>query len=116
MKVRQIEEYCRFIEEMLNNSEKYGIYGYDEAGERTEIRLILPKHNRMLLCSAEQGGGSLKCFSGVKKKYDEIKGKEQAIKLAYSFRVDSKASKNCDSADELREFLKSKHEKKGLII
>lgn len=28
------EEYCSFIEKMLEDSEVYGIYGYDEAGEK----------------------------------------------------------------------------------
>ncbi|WP_233705499.1 hypothetical protein [Helicobacter cinaedi] len=47
------DEYCSFIEKMLEDSEVYGIYGYDEAGDRKEIRLILPKYNRMLLCSVD---------------------------------------------------------------
>lgn len=104
------EEYCGFIERMLKDSEVYGIYGYDEAGDRKEIRLILPKYNRMLLCSVDQGGKALKCFSGVRKKYDEIKEKDRTIKLSCAFKVDSKTPKNCDDASLLRQFLKEDFE------
>ena len=106
------EEYCEFIQNIFESSQVYGIYGYDEAGDRKEIRLILPEHNRMLLCSADQGGKALKCFSAVQKKYDEIKDKDRAIELACKFVIgDTKAPKNCDDAKELREFLKGEFEK-----
>lgn len=99
------EEYCEFIQNMFENSQVHGIYGYDEAGDRKEIRLILPEHNRMLLCGVDQGGKALKCFSAVQKKYNEIKDKDRAIKLACKFVIgDTKAPKNCDDAKELREF------------
>lgn len=106
------EEYCEFIQNMFESSQVHGIYGYDEAGDRKEIRLILPEHNRMLLCSVDRGGKALKCFSAVQKKYNEIKDKDRAIKLACKFVIgDTKAPKNCDDAKELREFLKGEFEK-----
>lgn len=106
------KEYCEFIQNMFASSQVYGIYGYDEAGDRKEIRLILPEHNRMLLCSADQGGKALKCFSAVQKKYDEIKDKDRAMKLACKFVIgDTKTPKNCNDAKELREFLKKEFEK-----
>ena len=106
------EEYCEFIQNMFESSQVHGIYGYDEAGDRKEIRLILREHNRMLLCSVDQGGKALKCFSAVQKKYNEIKDKDRAIKLACKFVIgDTKAPKNCDDAKELREFLKGEFEK-----
>ena len=106
------DEYCEFIQNMFASSQVYGIYGYDEAGDRKEIRLILPEHNRMLLCSVDQGGKALKCFSAVQKKYNEIKDKDRAIKLACKFVIgDTKAPKNCNDAKELREFLKKEFEK-----
>lgn len=106
------KEYCLFIEKMLLDSEVYGIYGHDESSNRLEIRLILPKHNRMLLCSTDQGGKALKCFSSVVKNFNEIKDIERAIKLNCIFKVDSKTPKNCDDARLLREFLKQDFEKK----
>lgn len=106
------KEYCLFIEKMLSDSEVYGIYGHDESSNRLEIRLILPKHNRMLLCSTDQGGKALKCFSSVVKNFNEIKDIERAIKLNCIFKVDSKAPKNCDDARLLREFLKQDFERK----
>lgn len=110
------EEYCEFIQNMFENSQLYGVYGYDEAGERKEIRLILPERDRMLLCSADQGGKALKCFSAVGKKYDEIKDKDRAIKLACKFAIgDTKAPKNCDDASLLRQFLKEDFETKTYI-
>lgn len=106
------EEYCEFIQNIFESSQVYGIYGYDEAGDRKEIRLILRDHSRMLLCSADQGDEALKCFSAVQKKYDEIKDKDRAIELACKFVIgDTKAPKNCDDAKELREFLKGEFEK-----
>ncbi|QOQ98787.1 AAA family ATPase [Helicobacter winghamensis] len=106
------EEYCELIQNMFESSQVYGIYGYDEAGNRKEIRLILLEHNRILLCSVDQGGKALKCFSAVQKKHNEIKDKDRAIKLACKFVIgDTKAPKNCDDAKELREFLKDEFEK-----
>lgn len=107
------EEYCAFIEKMLINSEVYGIYGHDEFSDRLEIRLILTQHNRMLLCSAEQGGKALKCFSVIEKGYNEIKDIERAIKLNCKFKVNIKAPKNCDDASLLRQFLKESFESKS---
>ncbi|MDL0081040.1 hypothetical protein [Helicobacter zhangjianzhongii] len=110
------EEYCEFIQNMFESSQVYGIYGYDEVGDREEIRLILPERDRMLLCSADQGGKALKCFSAVGKKYDEIKDKDRAIKLACKFVIgDTKAPKNCDDASLLRKFLKEDFEAKAYI-
>lgn len=110
------EKYCEFIQNMFESSQVYGIYGYDEAGDRKEIRLILPEHNRMLLCSVDQGGKALKCFSAVQKKYNEIKDKDRAIKLACKFVIgDTKAPKNCDDASLLRQFLKEDFEAKAYI-
>lgn len=106
------EKYCELIQNMFESSQVYGIYGYDEAEKRKEIRLILPEYNRMLLCSVNQGSKALKCFSAVQKKYNEIKDKDRAIKLACKFVIgDTKAPKNCDDAKELREFLKKEFEK-----
>lgn len=106
------EKYCEFIQNMFESSQVYGIYGYDEVGDRKEIRLILPEHNRMLLCSVDQGGKALKCFSALQKKYNEIKDKNRVIKLACKFVIsDTKAPEVCDNAKELREFLKGKFEK-----
>ena len=110
------EKYCEFIQNIFESSQVYGIYGYDEAGDRKEIRLILPEHNRMLLCSVDQGGKALKCFSAVQKKYNEIKDKDRAIKLACKFVIgDTKAPKNCDDASLLRQFLKEDFEAKAYI-
>lgn len=106
------EEYCEFIQNMFESSQVYGIYGYDKVGDRKEIRLILRDHSRMLLCNADQGDEALKCFSVVQKKYNEIKDKDRAIKLACKFVIgDTKAPKNYDDAKELREFLKGEFEK-----
>ena len=106
------EKYCEFIQNMFESSQVYGIYGYDKVGDRKEIRLILRDHSRMLLCGADQGDEALKCFSVVQKKYNEIKDKDRAIKLACKFVIgDTKAPKNCDDAKELREFLKGEFEK-----
>ena len=110
------DEYCEFIQNMFEGSQVYGVYGYDEEENRKEIRLILPEHNRMLLCSVDQGGKALKCFSAVQKKYDEIKDKDRAIKLACKFVIgDTKAPKNCDDASLLRQFLKEDFEAKAYI-
>lgn len=101
---------------MFESSQVYGIYGYDEAEKRKEIRLILPEYNRMLLCSVNQGGKALKCFSAVQKKYNEIKDKDRAIKLACKFVIgDTKAPKNCDDASLLRQFLKEDFETRTYI-
>ena len=116
MKAIRKKEYCEFIQNMFESSQVYGIYGYDEVGDREEIRLILPERDRMLLCSADQGGKALKCFSAVGKKYDEIKDKDRAIKLACKFVIgDTKAPKNCDDASLLRKFLKEDFEAKAYI-
>ena len=110
------EKYCEFIQNMFESSQVYGIYGYDEIGDRKEIRLILPECDRMLLCSADQGGKALKCFSAVQKKDDEIKDRNRAIKLACKFVIgDTKAPKNCDDASLLRQFLKEDFEAKTYI-
>lgn len=106
------EEYCLFIERMLSDSIIYGIYGHDESSGRLEIRLILPQHNRMLLCSVEQIGNALMCFSAVIKNCNEIKDMDRAIKLNCSFKVDSKAPKNCDNANLLINYLRQDFEKR----
>ena len=105
------DEYISCIEKLLSEQEVYAVCGPDETGDREEIRLILKDENRMLLCSAKEGGKSLKCFGVVEKRCEEIKDGERAILLACEFKVGkTQALKGYDDAKVLREHLKKSYE------
>ena len=111
------EEYYELVEKWLD-TEILAVCGKDngtsEKGTRLEIRLILPEHKLVMLCSTENGEDKLQCFGVVQTDSKKVKDIKHAVKLECEFIVESQDElNNCelDDAKELRDFLKKEFEK-----
>lgn len=98
------EQYKEFIQEKFDSSEVWTFCGLDPEGKE-EIRLILPKHNRVLFCSVTHGGKSLQCFSTIDKDIEKVRNSNKEVLLSCQFKIEDK-TKEYDDAKELRGFLK----------
>ena len=99
------EQYREFIQEKFDNSEVWAFCGLDPE-QKEEIRLILPKYNRVLFCSVTHGGKSLQCFSTIDKDIEKVRNDNKEILLSCQFKIEDKNGEY-DDAKELRGFLKN---------
>ena len=106
------QQYIQNLNDKFNTSDIYALHDYDEKGQKEEIRIILPEHKEVYLCSTKRGGEILECFGVFDREFDKAKNHDKAIKLSckLKFISDKKDIEgiDLDDARELKKYLNDK--------
>lgn len=106
------QQYIQNLNDKFNTSDIYALHDYDEKEQKEEIRIILPDHKEVYLCSTKRGGEMLECFGVIDKDFDKVKNHDKAIKLSCKFKFVSDKKDiegiNLDDARELKKYLNDK--------
>ena len=106
------QQYIQNLNDKFNTSDIYALHDYDEKGQKEEIRIILPEHKEVYLCSTKRGGEMLECFGVIDKDFDKVKNHDKAIKLSCKLKFISDKQDtegiDLDDARELKKYLNDK--------
>ena len=106
------QQYIQNLNDKFNTSDICALHDYDEKEQKEEIRIILPEHKEVYLCSTKRGGDMLECFGVIDKDFNKVKNHDKAIKLSckLKFISDKKDTEgiDLDDARELKKYLNDK--------
>lgn len=106
------QQYIQNLNDKFNTSDICALHDYDEKEQKEEIRIILPEHKEVYLCSTKRGGDMLECFGVIDKDFDKVKNHDKAIKLSCKFKFISDKQDiegiDLDDARELKKYLNNK--------
>ena len=106
------QQYIQNLNDKFNTSDICALHDYDEKEQKEEIRIILPEHKEVYLCSTERGGEMLECFGVIDKDFDKVKNHDKAIKLScklkFIFDKQDTEGIDLDDARELKKYLNDK--------
>jgi hypothetical protein len=106
------QQYIQNLNDKFNTSDICALHDYDEKEQKEEIRIILPEHKEVYLCSTKRGGDTFECFGVIDKDFDKVKNHDKAIKLSCKLKFISDKqdteSIDLDDARELKKYLNDK--------
>ena len=106
------QQYIQNLNDKFNTSDICALHDYDEKEQKEEIRIILPEHKEVYLCSTKRGGEMLECFGVIDKDFDKVKNHDKAIKLSCKLKFISDKQDtegiDLDDARELKKYLNDK--------
>ena len=106
------QQYIQNLNDKFNTSDICALHDYDEKEQKEEIRIILPEHKEVYLCSTKRGGDMLECFGVIDKDFDKVKNHDKAIKLSCKLKFISDKQDtegiDLDDARELKKYLNDK--------
>ena len=106
------QQYIQNLNDKFNTSDIYALHDYDEKGQKEEIRIILPEHKEVYLCSTKRGGEIFECFGVFDREFDKAKNHDKAIKLFCKLKfISDKKDIECIDLDDARELKKYLNDK-----